>query len=98
MVPPADCRAPCKVSRLRRQVVRERSRSRNRIHKILDAAGVRIGDILSDPFGANGTRLLEGLIDGTPRQALLSSLSPHVRRTLRRRRWMRTRAFSCTTI
>ena len=82
MVPPAEFRALRKVSRLRRQVVRERSRSRNRIHRILDAAGVRI--VLTELFGANGTRLLEGLIDGIPRQALLSSLSPHVRRHLER--------------
>ena len=84
MVPPAEFRALRKVSRLRRQVVRERSRSRNRIHKILDAAGVRIGGILTDLSGANRTRLLEGLVDGTPKQALLSSLSPHVRRHLER--------------
>ena len=57
-MPPGDFRALRKVSRLRRQVVRERARTRTRIHKILDAAGLRIGGILSNLFGAHGLRLL----------------------------------------
>ena len=61
LVPPAQFRTLRKVSRMRRQVVRERARTRNRIHQVLDAAGVRVGGILSDLFGANGTRILEGL-------------------------------------
>jgi len=79
LVPPARFRALRKVSRLRRQVVRERARTRNRIHQVLDAAGVRVGGILSDLFGANGTRILEGLVAGAEREAILASLSHHVR-------------------
>ena len=81
-VPPAQFRALRKVSRLRRQVVRERARLRNRIHKILDAAGLRIGGILSDLFGVNGLRLLDGLLAGQPKADLLASLSHPVRRHL----------------
>lgn len=80
LVPPARFRALRKVSRLRRQVVRERARMRNRIHKILDAAGVRVGGILSDLFGANGLRILEGLAAGRARAEILEGLSHHVRR------------------
>ena len=58
MVPPRAFRSLRKVSRMRRQVVRERAR--NRIHKILDASGVRVSGILSDLFGANGMRILKG--------------------------------------
>ena len=79
MVPPTRFRALRKVSRMRRQLVRERARTRNRIHQVLDAAGVRVGGILSDLFGANGTRILEGLVAGQEREALLASLSHHVR-------------------
>ena len=79
LVPPAQFRTLRKVSRMRRQVVRERARTRNRIHQVLDAAGVRVGGILSDLFGANGTRILEGLVAGEPRDAILASLSHHVR-------------------
>ncbi len=80
LVPPGDFRALRKVSRLRRQVVRERARTRTRIHKILDAAGLRIGGILSNLFGAHGLRLLEGLLAGLSTAELPGSLSHHVRR------------------
>ena len=42
----------------------------------------RIGGILSDVFGANGRKLLDGLAAGTEREALLASLSHHVARKL----------------
>ena len=79
LVPPVHFRALRKVSRLRRAVVRERARMRNRIHKILDAAGVRVGGILSDLFGANGLRILEGLDSGLAPEHILKRLSHHVR-------------------
>jgi len=82
LVPPASFRALRKVSRLRRQVVHERARVRNRIHKILDAAGLRIGGILSNLFGVNGLRLLDGLLAGRTKEDLLASLSHHVQRHL----------------
>ena len=80
MVPPRHFRSLRKVSRMRRQVVRERARMRNRIHKILDAAGVRVSGILSNLFGANGMRIMRGLADNQPRDAILASLTHHVRR------------------
>ena len=83
LVPPPHFRALRKVSRLRRQVVRERARMRNRIHKILDAAGVRGGGVLSDLFGANGMRILKGLDRGLNAQDILDRLSHHVRAHLR---------------
>ena len=64
---------------MRRQLVRERARVRNRIHQILDAAGVRVGGILSDLSGANGTCILEGLVAGAEREESLASLSHHMR-------------------
>ena len=80
MVPPRAFRSLRKVSRMRRQVVRERARARNRIHKILDASGVRVSGILSDLFGANGIRILRGLVENVPRETILASLTSHVRR------------------
>ena len=82
LVLPAQFRTLRKVSRMRREVVRERARMRNRIHKVLDAAGVRVGGILSDLFGANGMRILEGLVAGASREVILASLSHHVRARL----------------
>ena len=79
MIPPAPFRRLRQISRLRRALVRDGARLRNRIHKVLDAAGVRIQGVISDLFGVNGLRILDGLVAGSPPEAILRSLSPHVR-------------------
>ena len=83
LIPPPLFRRLRKVSRLRRQLIRDRASLRNRIHKILDAVGPRIGGVLSDAFGVNGMRILEGLVAGKAPEKILSSLSPQVRHRLR---------------
>ena len=55
--------------RYRRTLVAERSRARNRVHKTLDHDGLRLGGILSDIFGVNGRRILDGLVAGHRRPA-----------------------------
>ena len=78
-VPPAEFRALRKMSRQRRKVVHHRSTLRARTHQILDSAGIRVGGVLSDLFGANGRRILEGLAAGKTRDGIIESLSGHVR-------------------
>ena len=67
------------VSRHRRSLVAQRSRVRNQVQKVLDRSGVRIGAVLSDIFGANGRRVLDGLVNRRHREVILASLSGHVR-------------------
>lgn len=78
-VPPADFRHLRKVSRQRHKVVRLRATLRTRIHQVIDAAGRRVGGILSDLFGVNGRRILDGLVAGLSPQTILANLSGHVR-------------------
>ena len=80
LVLPAEFRELRQVSRLRRKIVGERSRARNRIHKILDRAGIRAGGVLSNLFGVNGRHILDGLVAGVAREEILASLSHHVQR------------------
>ncbi len=77
-VPPPPFRELRWLSRQRRVLVRQRSTVRNRVQKLIDRAGVRIGGILSDIFGTNGRTLLDGLAAGTAREVLLASLTRHV--------------------
>ena len=51
---------------------------RNRVQKVIDRAGVRIGGIVSDVFGVNGRFMPDGLISGDAREAILGLLSRHV--------------------
>ena len=80
LVLPANFRELRQVSRLRCQIVGERSRARNRTHKILDRAGIRASGVLSNLFGVNGRTILNGLVAGASREAILASLSHHVQR------------------
>ena len=81
-VPPQPFRELRSLSRQRRILVGQRSTVRNRVQKIIDRAGARIGGILSDVFGANGRKVLDGLATGTEREVILASLSHHVARKL----------------
>ena len=77
-VPPRKFRQ-LQLSRYRRKLVGERSRARNRIPKTLDHDGLRLGGALSDIFGRNGRKILDGLTAGEAPAEILASLSGHVR-------------------
>ena len=42
------------LTRYRRTLIAQRSRVRNRVQKVLDRSGVRVGGVLSDVFGSYG--------------------------------------------
>jgi len=46
------------------RLVQIRSRHKNRVHKVMVRAGIRIGAHLSDLFGPTGLRILHGLLEG----------------------------------
>ena len=78
LVPDRTFLALRSLSRHRRSLVQERARVRNRVQKVIDRAGVRIGGIISDVFGVNGRIMLDGLIAGDSREVILGRLSHHV--------------------
>ncbi len=77
-VPPRRFRQLRQLTRYRRKLAAERSRNRNRVHKTLDHDGLRLGGILSDVFGVNGRRILDGLVAGHPPHVILAGLTNHV--------------------
>ena len=81
-VPPRLFRQLRQLTRYRRRLVSERSRARNRVHKTLDHDGLRLGGILSDIFGVNGRRVLDGLVAERSPQCILAGLTGHVRTKL----------------
>ena len=68
------------LSRHRRKLVARRSQVRNQTQKVIDRAGIRIGAVLTDIFGTNGRRILDGLVNRRRPADILASLSAHVRR------------------
>ena len=81
-VPPRLFRQLRQLTRYRRRLVGERSRARNRVHKTLDHDGLRLGGVLSDIFGVNGRRVLDGLVAERSPRCILAGLTSHVRAKL----------------
>ena len=82
LVPDEAFRDLRNLVRHRRALVAQRSRVRNHVQKVLDRSGLRIGGVLSDIFGCNGRRILDGLVARRPPADILASLSTHVRARL----------------
>ncbi len=78
-IPPLAFRELRGMTRNRRKLVADRSRARNRIHKLLDRNGLQLGGVLSDIFGLNGRRVLDGLVAQQPPETILAGLTSHVR-------------------
>jgi transposase len=87
-IPPKDLRELRLVSRYRRKLEAMRSAETNRLHKILDDAGIKLGGLVSDINGKAARAMVDGLIDGlapceliklsgrlkAPKESLLASL------------------------
>ena len=63
-VPPEDIRDLRDLTRYRKKLIYSRTAERNRIHKILQDANIKLTSVVSDIFGVTGCRILEALIDG----------------------------------
>lgn len=87
-IPPKDLRELRLVSRYRIKVRANLAAETNRLHKLLDDAGIKLGALVSDLNGKAARAMVDGLIDGlapheliklsgqlkVPREALLASL------------------------
>lgn len=63
-VPPHDIRDLRDLTRYRKKLVQEATQEKNRIHKILQDANIKITTYVSDIFGVSGRCILEALIQG----------------------------------
>jgi transposase len=62
------------LTRLREKLVKERTDHKNRVHKILDSACIRLSVILSDIFGKSGLTILKGILSGVPLDDIIKKL------------------------
>ena len=63
-VPPPEFRHLRDLTRLRKVLVRERSRQINRVAKTRELANVKLGSVVSDLMGRTGRAILEAMIAG----------------------------------
>ena len=64
-VPPRPIRDLRDLTRRRKTLIQERQREANRLHKVLEDAGIKLGAVASRILGVSGRAMLDALIDGT---------------------------------
>jgi transposase len=78
-IPPQDLRELRLVSRYRRKLSAMLASEVNRLHKILDDGGIKLGAVVSDVNGVSARAMVKGLIEGQS----LAELLAHARGALK---------------
>ncbi len=74
-VPPAPIRELRDLTRHRKVLSQERTRAANRLHKMLQDAGIKLASVATDILGVSGRAMLEALVQGTTDPAVLADLA-----------------------
>jgi transposase len=75
LVPPAPIRDLRELTRYRKHQIRDRAREVNRLHRVLEDAGIKLSSVATDVMGASGRAMLEALLQGTTDPAVLAELA-----------------------
>ena len=70
-IPPKDLRELCLISRFRRKLSQMLSSETNRMQKILDDGGIKLGAVVSDIKSVSARAMVSGLVAGKPISELL---------------------------
>jgi transposase len=74
-VPPAPIRELRDLTRYRKTLIQERAREAQRLHKVLEDAGVKLASVATDILGVSGRAMLEALVAGTTAPDVLAELA-----------------------
>lgn len=74
-VPPPPIRELRDLTRYRVQQVQDQAQETNRLHKVLEDAGVKLSTVASDVMGVSGRLMLRALVEGTTDAAVLADLA-----------------------
>jgi transposase len=74
-VPPEPVRALRDLTRYQTKLTEERSREKQRLLKMLEAAGIKLDDVASDTFGVSGRAMLAALVAGERNPVVLADLA-----------------------
>lgn len=81
-VPPPEIRELRDLTRYRKALIHERSREAQRLHKVLEDAGIKLASVASEVMGVSGRSMVHALVAGTTDPDVLAELA---RGTLRRK-------------
>ena len=74
-VPPAPIRELRDLTRYRKSLIQEHTRQANRLHKVLEDAGIKLASVASDVLGVSGRAMIEALVAGTRDPEVLADLA-----------------------
>jgi transposase len=74
-VPPKPIRELRDLTRYRKALIQERTREAQRLHKVLEDAGIKLSSVASDILGVSGRLMLEALTQGTHDPGVLAELA-----------------------
>jgi transposase len=74
-VPPVPIRELRDLTRYRKALIGERQREANRLHKVLEDAGIKLASVASNILGQSGRLMLAALVEGTTDAAVLADLA-----------------------
>lgn len=75
LVHPAPIRQLRDLTRYRRTLIRDRTRERQRLEKLLEDAQIKLSSVISDILGVSGRAMLEAMIDGNRNPRALAQLA-----------------------
>src|ERR1700686_5410124 len=75
LVPPKPIRTLRNLTRYRKTQISDRQREANRLHKILEDTGIKLGCVASDILGKSGRDMLDALVAGTTDPDILADLA-----------------------
>jgi transposase len=79
-IPPVDVRRLRDLTRYQTKLTEERTREKQRLHKTLEAGGIKLDSVASDTFGVSGRAMLDALVAGQRDPVELADLARGVLR------------------
>jgi transposase len=74
-VPPKPIRELRDLTRYRKSLIKERQQEANRLHKVLEDAGIKLACVASDVLGVSGRQMLDALLVGSRDPEVLAELA-----------------------
>ncbi|HVC99794.1 MAG TPA: IS110 family transposase [Candidatus Dormibacteraeota bacterium] len=74
-VPPKPIRELRDLTRYRKALIEERGREVQRLHKVLEDAGIKLASVASEVLGVSGRLMMEALVAGTRDPEVLAELA-----------------------
>ena len=75
LVPPAPIRDLRDLTRYRKHQSQDRAREVNRLHRVLEDAGIKLSTVATDVMGVSGRAMLDALLQGTTDPEVLANLA-----------------------